>query len=226
MHNLIFDFSGLIFKSILLVTFIASLISFMLNFFFKKCDKWLKLSSIISNLLIISFVPLYYIMFDYLKNTYLINFSSTYVFTIINIIFVLTTITLTLISYSFKSKFKLIRIIEISSLLIFIITTVSMFISQYSDKSFILLNFITLLFSEYFIVNSNEELKNKTSKIIFLTTNILISMILIICLLSLIIKISFKFDLTLALIGLFVLIIALIPLLTAYKTLKKEKNND
>ena len=226
MHNLIFNYTDFIIKSLLVLTFITSIISFIFNLRFKTCEKWLKTNSIISHISITLFAPLYYILLNYLIDTYLVNFSSTYTYTGINIILALAALIFTSINYIFKDKTKLIRFYEIISLLIPIVISVSMLFSKYSDKSYILLNFITVIFCEYFIVNANENLQNKASKSIYLTTNLIISTVLIVSLISLIIKLSFKFDLALILIGLIVLIFALVPLLTAYKTLKKEKKND
>jgi len=219
----IFDY---IISSLLLVTLISSVVSFAINLAYKRCEKWFKINSISSHLFITMFIILYYVLFEYLKNTFTINYSSTYTYTIINILLVLTSTIIVSINYILKDKIKLVRILETCFLAISIVLFVSMLFSKYTDLGFVLLTIMTLIFGEYFIINTSEEIKNNISKRIYLTTNILISVILLISLISFIIKISFAFDLLLLLIGLVIILIALIPLLTAYINLKKEEKND
>ncbi len=219
----VFDY---IINSLLLITLTSSVVSLVINLTHKRCEKLFKINSILSHVLIIVYIVLYYSLFDYLKNTFSIHFSSTYTHTIINILLILISTIIVTFNYILKNKIKLVRILEVGFFAISIVLFISMLFSKYADLSFMLLTIINLIFGEYFIVNTCENLNEKISKRIYLTTNIIVSVILLISLISLVLKISFAFDLLLLLIGLVVIIIALIPLLAAYIYLKKEEKND
>ena len=226
MNSRHFDIFELTIYFSLISLFIVTVVSFVLNFIYNKCEKMQKINTITSYITLAIFVPLFYKLFKYIIDVYTISYTSSYIIALINIILILLAVIFTTINFITKSKIKLIRKFEIASLLIYLILAITLIFMNFSDKVFIVVTAISLLLCEYFIVNSNENLQDKTSKAIYLTTNIIVSAILIICLLVLVFKISFKFDLTLSIIGLIILTIALIPLLTAYKTLKKEVNND
>ncbi len=226
MNSRHFDIFELTIYFSLISLFIVTVVSFVLNFIYNKCEKMQKINTITSYITLAIFVPLFYKLFKYIIDVYTISYTSSYIIALINVILILLAVIFTTINFITKSKIKLIRKFEIASLLIYLILAITLIFMNFSDKVFIVVTAISLLLCEYFIVNSNENLQDKTSKAIYLTTNIIVSAILIICLLVLVFKISFKFDLTLLIIGLIILIIALIPLLTAYKTLKKEVNND
>ena len=211
----------------LIVILLASIVSFILNFIYKKENVYQKMNSIASYFVVFAYVFTSYKLFEYLTSGGFYAFS-TYIYVYLNYSLVFAGVVITTINFISKRKFlnKLNRTYEVVALLLCTAMALGLIFGKSNDKIFASFSILSLIVCEYFIVYTNETLVDKTSKNISLFVNAIITLILLICLIALVIKISFTFDLALVFLSISILLIALVPLLTAYKTLKRKKNND
>lgn len=115
---------------------------------------------------------------------------------------------------------------EVLMLILSIALIWSIFTSVTKSLFLVPIIFLTLIFSEYFMVNATETLENKTSKIIYFTVNAIIGVLWLIGMILLAVKISFNTNTVFVILSIIALILALSSILLGILRIKKERNND
>lgn len=196
---------------------------------FKKCSFFQKISAGVYFVFLGIYLYVTEIMLNFVQSYYLSKLEyNSIIISVITLASVLG-ILLVLIGIFYKNtKFQKYsyRIYE-GFLLALSISLIVNVATSITNSAFLTpMIFLTLIFSEHFLINTSETLDNTSSKILYFVVNAIIGCIWFVGLIVLAVKISLNTNIAFIILSISALIIALSSIIFGILRIKKGKTND
>lgn len=204
-------------------------VTMILYLIFKKCGVLQKINASVYFIALGVYLLYSETMLKFVQNYYLspITYNSIMLF-IINFISVFGVL-LVLIGLFYKNdKFQKYsyRAFEFIILVLSIVLIINAVTSFTKNVFLAPIIFLTLIFSEHFMINATETLDCKASKLVYFIVNSGLAVVWMIGILALAVKISFNFNLTYIILSISAFIISFCSIIFGILRIKRKKSND
>ena len=196
---------------------------------FKKCSSFQKINAAVYFVFLGIYFYVTEIMLNFVQNYYLSKLEYNSI--ILSVITMACGLGVLLVLFGLfykKEKFQKYsyRIFEGIILILSVALIINAFTSVTNSVFLAPLIFLTLIFSEHFMINATEKLDTSSSKIYYFVVNIIIGCIWFIGLIVLAVKISFNLNTVFIVLSISALIIALSSIIFGILRIKKGNTND